>query len=66
LRGLGPGEIAMIVASLAAVVVWLGALRDARGWNRFQKDKRAERQRREAGEPPRVEDDPDRRSGPWG
>ena len=56
----------MIVASLAAVVVWLGALKDARGWNRFQREKREDRQRREAGEPPRVDPDPHRRRGPWG
>ena len=56
----------MIVASLAAVVVWLGALRNARAWNRFQKQKREDRRHREAGEPPRVDADPNRRRGPWG
>jgi hypothetical protein len=66
LRELGPGEIAIIVASLAMIVVWFGALKDARGWNRFQKQKREDRERREAGEPPRVEDDPNRPRGPWG
>lgn len=66
MRELGPGEIAIIVASLAAIVVWLGALRDARGWNRFQKLKREDRERREAGEPPRGDDDPNRPRGPWG
>ena len=66
MRELEPGEIAMIVASLAAVVVWLGALRNARAWNRFQKQKREDRRHREAGEPPRVDADPNRRRGPWG
>ena len=66
MREIGPAEIAIIVASLATIVIWLGALRDARGWNRFQKQKREDRERREAGEPPRVEDDPSRPRGPWG
>lgn len=66
MRELEPGEIAMVIGSLCALVVWFRALRNAQGWNRFQKQKREDQQRREAGEPPRVDADPNRRRGPWG
>ena len=63
---ISPEQIAGVVAGLLALTVWIFRLRDVRGWNRFQKLKREERERREAGEPPRVDDDPNRPRGPWG
>ena len=65
---LTPEQIAGLVAGLLVLVVWIGGLRDARGWNRFQKRLREDRERRERGEPaaPAADDDPNRPRGPWG
>ena len=61
-----PEQIAAVVAGLLVLTVWIFSLRDARGWNRFQKDLREKRERRERGETKPAADDPNRPRGPWG
>jgi len=47
-----------------ALVVWIGALRGARSWRRFQL--RGRKPGEGANPPPSTPDDPNRRRGPWG
>lgn len=65
MRDLSPQEIAALVASLMALVVWFGALRNQNGWNREMKRRREDKARRDSGDdspptPPRTP------TGPWG
>ena len=62
MRDLGPGEIAALVAMLMSLVVWVGALRDARRWQQFQQ---GARKRKDPKLPPGEPDNPDRPRGPW-
>jgi len=63
LRDFGPGEIAALVAMVLSLVVWIGALRGARRWQRLQQ---APRKRKDPARPPAEPDDPARPPGPWG
>ena len=62
MRELGPGEIAALVAMVMSLVVWVGALRGARRWQRFQQGgRKADTKPHKPSEP----DDPNRPRGPW-
>lgn len=72
-RTLGAEEIAAIVFSLMALVLWFGALRGELRWARFfrqwEADRKARREaelRAEGRDPAAPDAAPGERGGPWG
>jgi len=63
LRDFGPGEIAALVAMVLSLVVWIGALRGVRRWQRLQQGLRKSK---DPARPRAEPDDPGRPPGPWG